>query len=153
MPYLADTNILLRLLEPNTPMCESARQAILALHAKGETVFIAPQIIAEFWNGATRPVEVNGFGMTPAQAEVEVRQIEEFFPLLPETPALYIQWRKLIADHSVIGVQVHDTRLAALMLVHGVTHLLTFNLRDFQRFGGITAVHPDQISPVVNPSG
>jgi predicted nucleic acid-binding protein len=145
MPYLADTNILLRFLEPGTPLCEAARQAITALRAAGETVFIAPQNVVEFWNGATRPVEVNGFGLTPAQADAEVRQLEALFPLLLETPALYVQWRRLVVAHSVSGVQVHDARLAAIMLVQGATHLLTFNVRDFQRFGSITVVHPAQV--------
>ena len=43
-----------------------------------------------------------------------------------------------------MGVNVHDTKLAAAMLVHSVTHLLTFNTADFKRFPEITAVHPSE---------
>jgi predicted nucleic acid-binding protein len=42
-------------------------------------------------------------------------------------------------------VQVHDARLVAVMEVHGLTHLLTFDTPDFHRFAGITAVHPQDL--------
>jgi predicted nucleic acid-binding protein len=42
-------------------------------------------------------------------------------------------------------VQVHDARLAASMYVHGVSQLLTVNVRDFQRFKGLRAIHPDEV--------
>jgi predicted nucleic acid-binding protein len=42
-------------------------------------------------------------------------------------------------------LQVYDTRLVASMHVHGITHLLTFNVSDFARFPGITAAHPQDI--------
>jgi hypothetical protein len=32
------------------------------------------------------------------------------------------------------------------MHVHGVSHLLTLNVRDFSRYAGITVVHPQTIS-------
>jgi hypothetical protein len=32
-----------------------------------------------------------------------------------------------------MGVQVHDARLVAAMKVHGVTRILTINIRDFSR--------------------
>jgi hypothetical protein len=33
------------------------------------------------------------------------------------------------------------------MLVHGITHILTFNGPDFVRFKGIVAVHPKEEAP------
>jgi predicted nucleic acid-binding protein len=48
---------------------------------------------------------------------------------------------------GVSGVRVHDARLAAVMNVHNVPHLLTLNPKDFDRFTGITPVHPDDIQP------
>jgi len=147
MAYLADTNVLLRWIEPGTPMCEQAREAVKTLRSSGELVFITPQNIVEFWNGATRPRSANGLGLTPAQADAEVRQLEALFPMAPETPAIYPQWRRLVLESGVSGVQVHDARLAAVMLAHSLSHLLTFNGRDFARFGGITVVHPLQVSP------
>ena len=48
--------------------------------------------------------------------------------------------------HRVSGAQVHDARLAAVMTASGITRILTFNVRDFIRFAGIEAIHPDQIA-------
>ncbi len=45
-----------------------------------------------------------------------------------------------------MGVNVHDARLVAAMLVHGLTHILTFNTPDFRRFSQITVVHPSEIT-------
>src|SRR5438105_3144076 len=61
------------------------------------------------------------------------------------TGAVHAEWRRLLVLHAVTGVQVHDTRIAATMSVHGVTHLLTFNGGDFARFAGVTARHPRDI--------
>ncbi len=32
------------------------------------------------------------------------------------------------------ATNVHDARLTAAMLVHGLTHILTFNISDFARY-------------------
>ena len=83
--------------------------------------------------------------LSPAQADQEIQQLEKFFPLLPETPGIYAHWRQLVVSVGVSGVQVHDARLVAVMLTHGVSHLLTFNTDDFKRFTAITLVHPQDI--------
>lgn len=144
MAYLCDTNILLRLLEPETPMGEQARDAFKALRQSGQSVFVTPQNLIEFWNGATWPIENNGFGLTPEQADDEVTRILELFPLMPDTTGVFEMWRKIVREASVRGVQVHDARLAAVMQVHGLTHILTFNVRHLARFG-VVAVSPTQI--------
>jgi len=52
---------------------------------------------------------------------------------------------------GVSGAQVHDARLAAVMSANNVTYLLTLNPRDFERFTGLTPVHPDDLqSPQPN---
>ena len=62
--------------------------------------------------------------------------------LLPDSEAVYREWRRIVVQHSVLGVQVHDARLAAAMYVHSVSHIFTLNVADFIRFSGLTAVHP-----------
>ena len=47
--------------------------------------------------------------------------------------------------NRVVGVQVHDTRLVAVMKTYGVTQIVTFNVNDFTRFSGIDVTHPDKI--------
>jgi hypothetical protein len=40
---------------------------------------------------------------------------------------------------------VHDARLAAFMISHAITHVLTLNITDFERFTEIITVTPGLI--------
>lgn len=94
----------------------------------------------------TRPIDRNGLGLSTGDAEREVRAMESGMSLLPDSEAVYREWRKLVAKHSVAGVQVYDARLAAAMYVHGVSHILTLNVTDFARFEGLIALHPESVT-------
>jgi len=82
-----------------------------------------------------------------------LREADEDIHILPQnvvefwsdTPNIHTEWRCLVADHDVSGVQVYDARIAACLHVHGVTRLLTFNAKDFARYSGSVAVDPGQI--------
>jgi predicted nucleic acid-binding protein len=50
-----------------------------------------------------------------------------------------------VIAHSVVGVEVHDAKLVASMNAYGITHLLTFNTGDFERYPGITVVDPANV--------
>jgi predicted nucleic acid-binding protein len=145
MSLLVDTNVLLRSIDPVHPMNAAAVEALTLLRGRGEQLWITPQNLIEFWNVYTRPLERNGFGRTPQEAEVEIAQLKTLFPLLPDTSAIYPQWEKLVSAYAVSGVNVHDARLVAVSLVHGLTHILTFNVEDFVRFSEITALHPTSV--------
>jgi predicted nucleic acid-binding protein len=76
-----------------------------------------------------------------------LRLIERLFVVLPEIPSLYSEWRRLVIDFGVSGVQVHDTRIVAAMNIHSIKHILTFNTTDFTRFAsiGILAIDPSTV--------
>ncbi len=138
----ADTNILLRMSDRTSPSFSVTRRAVSQIRRSGGAIFIVPQNLVEFWAVATRPVAVNGLGLSPIQADRAVRRIERSFPLLPDKPEIHLYWRALVMNHAVSGRQVHDARLVAAMLAHGVSHLLTFNIADFRRYTAITATSP-----------
>ena len=117
MAFLADTNILLRLTEPNNPEYTMVRSSVDALARRGEELCYTIQNLVEFWNVCTRPLAQNGFGLS-------TRETYE----------------------RAAGVQVHDARLVAAMAVHGVSNILTLNDRDFARYSGIVAVHPRAVA-------
>ena len=146
MPFLADANILLRLRQPNDPDYAVVRRALEALWARGEELCFTSQNLVEFWNVCTRPIATNGFGLTIPETDRRARLIESRFRLLADNERVHAEWRRLVVAHSVAGVQVHDARLVAAMLVHGVTNLLTLNHRDFSRYAGIRAVHPRDVA-------
>lgn len=146
MSFLIDTNVLLRSIETEHAMYVEAVSATSTLLDRGEALYVISQNLIEFWRTCTRPSDKNGFGMTTSQALVELKRIESIFPRLPDVPDLYEHWRKLVLTHKVLGVQVHDARLVAAMQVHGIKHILTFNVQDFRRYTEITVVHPREIA-------
>lgn len=145
MSFLVDTNILLRLVEPAHSMHAAALDASSGLLAANEAVHITPQNISEFWNVCTRPVAQNGLGWSPEQTDAEVSRLESLFTILLDETGIYREWRQLVVQHGVKGVKVHDARMVAAMKVHGVSHLVTFNDRDFKRYQDITVLTPAEV--------
>jgi predicted nucleic acid-binding protein len=145
MSVLVDTNILLRRVQPDHVHHALAIDSVARLLTAGEHVHFTLQNISEFWNVMTRPITANGLGFSPTFALSEVAKIEAALTLLPDSPAVYAEWRRLVATHAVRGAKVHDARLVALMNVHSVRRILTFNTGDFARFE-IEALHPSAVS-------
>ena len=143
--YLADSNILLRLTKRDHPQYPLMRGAVGALRQKGMTPAYTLQNMTEFWNASTRPTARNGFGLTVAETERNARVIERSFTFLADTEAVYREWRRIVVQYVVSGVQVHDARLAAAMYAHGISEILTLNGSDFIRFAGIAAIDPHRI--------
>jgi predicted nucleic acid-binding protein len=146
--YLADSNILIRLVKGDHPEYPLVRGAVTALREKGVKLGYTLQNMAEFWNASTRPKERNGFGLTIEETERNAQEIERSFVFLADNEAVYREWRRIVVQHRVSGVQVYDARLAAAMYVHGITCILTFNGSDFGRFEGLTAIHPGEETPI-----
>jgi predicted nucleic acid-binding protein len=147
--FLVDTSILIRLANRTDQFFPTADRAVAELHQRGDTLHITPQNLIEFRNVATRPSAVNGLGMSAVAAAGHATTFEAAFPLLPDTPDIYSAWKALVQALGVIGKRVHDARLAAVCHVHGVTHLLTFNVANFTglaAFGpGVVVVHPANV--------
>lgn len=146
MSYLVDTNVLLRLVQKNHPMRPDARRALVTLRKQNEELCIIPQNIIEFWAVATRPLDKNGLGLTVDEATRETRKLKRIFKLRPDSPAIFTEWERLVAQYQVMGKQAHDTRLVAAMKAHSLSHILTFNIDDFKRFGDITPVSPQTVT-------
>ena len=145
MTVLVDTNILLRWIDFSSPEHEMATASVTTLRERGVPMYVAAQNLIEFWAVATRPRIANGFGMPPEIADNDVTKILDFFPLVPEPPLIFEEWRKLVVQCAVSGRQVHDARLAALMRGNGISHVLTFDTHDFERYPGVTPIHPSRL--------
>jgi predicted nucleic acid-binding protein len=143
--YLFDTNIFLRLAEKNSSERPIILNAIRKIRAANKTICFTPQILAEFWNVCTRPSTARGgFGLSVEQTERKVNLIQKHFEILPDTPQTFMEWRKIVSDYRVLGVQVHDAKLVASINVHKVKYLVTLNEKDFRRFG-VKAINPKDI--------
>lgn len=114
MIYLVDTNILLRFADKTHAQHPIVQSALQSLHTANHELRITPQNCIEFWNVATRPTTKNGFGLTPTDTSQLLQFVEQLFPLLPDSPAIYPQWRQIVTSFNVSGVQVHDAGLSQL---------------------------------------
>jgi predicted nucleic acid-binding protein len=143
MLILADTNILLRLIERRHPQHSTAAEALEILRTRGHRLAIVPQIVYEYWVVASRPLEVNGLGMSAREAKSELDGLWPSFKLLRDERTIFESWQQLVLDHEVTGKRAHDARLVAAMLRHGISHLLTFNARDFAHYSEIAVIEPE----------
>ncbi len=144
MSYLIDTPLLLRIVNRADVQHVAAETVIETLRHQGKMLHIAPQNLVEFRNGATRPIEVNGLGLSSSVVEGHAEEFEKKFRLLPKRPEIFPAWKTLVKAAGVTGKQVHDARLVAICHVYALTHILTFNVRHFAqlaKFGpGVTIV-------------
>jgi predicted nucleic acid-binding protein len=145
MAVLLDTNILLRLAQPQHLGAHAAARALRSLRASNEALHIAQQNLVEFWAVATRPIAANGLGLTTEQAASEIDALKRLFVLLSEIP-IHDAWERLVLNYRVSGKSAHDARLVAAMVVHGVESILTFNAQDFLRYGEIRVLDVMKIS-------
>ncbi len=152
MSTLLDTNILTRAAQPGHSMHQLAADAVTELRRQGETLCLVPQNLYEFWVVCTRPAAQNGLGLTPAEVQAELSRLKTLFTILDETSAVFPQWEQLVTQYQVSGKNAHDARLAAAMMVHGLSRILTFNVADFQRYQTLTVLDPQQVLASQLPS-
>ncbi len=146
--YLTDSNLWLRIAQPDHPMSPVALGAMKTLMDQGETLCLVPQVIAEFWRVATATAsQRGGLGWSVGRTWAQVRRLEAAFPLYDDTAAVHRSWKTLVLAQQVTGASVYDARLAAAMLAHGIPRVLTFNHDDFRRYApwGVTAVDPASV--------
>ena len=134
MATAMDANALLRFFQRSDSSHFAVREAVRRMRASGDDICILPQNVTEYWNVATRPASAHGgFGLTLQEADRQVQIMERIFHLLPDTFAIYTEWRRLVIQ------------IAACLRVHGVARLLMLNTKDFARYPGFTAVDQAQI--------
>ncbi len=129
-----DTNILVHAHRRDSPFHAGARQAVKEL-AEGKVAWAIPwPCLHEFYGVVTHP-RIYAPPSTPAQA---IAQIDSWLEsptlqLLSENELYWKELRDLLAKAKVQGPLVHDARIAALCLSHGVNELWSAD-RDFSRF-------------------
>lgn len=141
----ADTNILLRSLQTAESHYFVTETALAKLRSRQKTLCIAPQNLIEFWSVATRPRHENGLGMSSSRAATEITALLRLFYLLPYRREVLERWRYIVLTYGISGKQAHDAHLVAMMQVHSIASILTFNPGDFTRYPGITVLNPAQV--------
>lgn len=117
--------------------------AKLAELAEGRSAWAIPwPCIHEFLAIVTHPRIYSP--PTPLAAAID--QVEAWVEspslvLLTESDAHWRMLRETLVSGKIAGAQVHDARIAALCLQHGVKELWSAD-RDFGRFPNLTVVNP-----------
>jgi toxin-antitoxin system PIN domain toxin len=137
-----DTNLLVYAHREDSPWHETA-YARLAELAEGRGPWAIPwPCLHEFLAIVTHP----RIFQPPTPLEIALDQVEAWLEspslaLLAEVPGYWPELRTALAAGRVAGCQVHDARVAALCLSHGVRELWSAD-RDFGRFPALTVRNP-----------
>jgi predicted nucleic acid-binding protein len=134
---VVDANVLLAATDRSRDSYSAATQLISEDERR---LAITPQIVREYLAVATRPVEVNGFGLASEDAVANVEQFLDDMELLSEDAATTRRLLELIGRASAAGKQVHDANVVAVALAHRAAAIITDNARHFARFAELVTI-------------
>lgn len=135
-----DTNVLLSAVDRRRPLHSRAFRVLNEYPNRGVELCVSGQVLRECLVVSTRPVEANGLGLTLSAALGNNRALAERATVLEETRGVANRLPRVVEAAGCRGKQVHDANIAATMLEHGVTRVVTANPQDLSRFEGIEVV-------------
>ena len=128
-----DTNVLVVARSAQSPDRQAALDA-LSHERQSEGLKISRQVIREYLAVVTRP-QTWASPLSMAEALTDVGRYMAAFEILEDGQAVMDTLASLCREVPIGGKQVHDANIVATMLAHGERRLLTFNVKDFRRFG------------------
>jgi len=137
-----DTNLLVYAHRSDSPFHLQARERVAAL-AEGLAPWAIPwPCLHEFLAIVTHP----RIYRPPTPLERALDQVDAWLEsrtvsMLAESELHWPRLRSLLAAARTVGPQVHDARIAALCLQHGVRTLWSAD-RDFGRYPTLSVVNP-----------
>ena len=146
MIYFVDTGILLRAVDRKAAARPDIVEAFRILRARGDQLATSTQNLREFWNVSTRPTTARGgYGRSVEKTVNWLRILRALLQVIPETASTFPIWAGLVELHRVVGSQVHDAHLVAIMQSHGMRELLTLNANDFRRYSDVKVITPAEV--------
>lgn len=137
-----DTNVLVYAHREDNPFHPTASERLREL-AEGQTSWAIPwPCLHEFFAIVTHPrIYDPATPLAKALDQIDAWLESPTLALLGESERHWPQLRALLLSGHVAGPQVHDARIAALCLQHGVESLWTAD-RDFGRYPRLKTVNP-----------
>lgn len=137
-----DTNVLVYAHRADSPFHDHARSALQRLTTSGRAWAIPWPCVHEFLAVVTHPRVY----VPPTSAELASRAVDDLTALagvvlLGEAADHWTRLRRLLEAPGVVGPKVHDARVAAVCLGHGVEELWTAD-RDFSWFPELRTSNP-----------
>lgn len=137
-----DTNVLVYAHRADSPWHDAAARAVAGL-AEGRAPWAVPwPCLHEFFAIVTHP----RIYKPPTPSPKAIDQIDAWLEsptlvTLGETASYWQRLRPLLRDGLIEGPKVHDARIAAVCLLHGVEELWSVD-RDFSRFPALRVRNP-----------
>ncbi len=137
-----DTNILVYAHRRDMPLHDRAREVVASRATKSDPWAIPWPCVHEFLSIITNP----RIFRAPTPMERAVRQVRAWLGspsamTLSEDQAYMDTLSEAFESSGVTGGKVHDARIAAICIHHGVTELWTAD-RDFSRFPKLRTRNP-----------
>lgn len=136
-----DTNMLVYAHRTDTPWHERAEALVTQLAETRAPWAIPWPCVHEFVSVVTRRYWVPATPLEVALESAEAWLQSPSLILLSETDDHWRTLKNLVTTARIAGPAVHDARIAAICLQHGVSELLTAD-RDFSRFPELKTRNP-----------
>lgn len=137
-----DTNLLVYTHREDSPWHGQAVAVVTGLAEAPAAWAIPWPCLHEFLAIVTHPrIYVPPTPLAQAVEQVDAWLESPSLVLLGEAPGYWPRLRDVVVSGGVAGGLVHDARVAALCLHHGVSELWTAD-RDFSRFPALTTRNP-----------
>ena len=138
----ADTNLLIYAHREDSDFHSQAIQVLQGLAESGARWSIPWPCLHEFLSITTHPRIFN----PPSPMSLALKALEVWLgapgcEMLGEGPGYFDVLKKLVTKGKITGPKVHDARIAAICIHHGVRELWTAD-RDFSRFVALKTHNP-----------
>jgi predicted nucleic acid-binding protein len=139
-----DTTFLVEAEVAGHPNHRAARAMLDDLLAKGDTLALAPQVLAEYVHIVTdskrflHPLTMPQ-ALDRARIWWDAQEVVRIFPD-PDSSQLFLQW---MAEHKLGRKRLLDTLLAATFYSREIRSILSSNARDYAVFGCFEILVPE----------
>jgi predicted nucleic acid-binding protein len=135
VPIFVDTNVLVYARDLSEGMKHQRALAWLEHLWETRSGRVSYQVLQEFYVTVTRKLRP---GLPPADARADVRDLLAWRPVSTQTDLLEAAWRVEARG----GVSFWDALVVAAARTAGCTHLLTEDLTEGRKLGGVTVASP-----------
>lgn len=145
-PVFVDANVLVYAVSRSATLSQVARQTLDDLVQGGVVLWVSRQVLREYLAVMSRP---QTFQNPPPMSVLiaDVLDFQQRFQVAEDSPTVTSNLLSLLAVIPCGGKQVHDANIVATAQAHGIPRLLTHNVTDFARFGGLITILPLVTTP------
>ncbi len=135
--FFIDTNVLLTATDDARKHHLEVKKLFKSAIQAGFHLAFSGQVIREYLVVATRPVDVNGFGLRSGDAVHNIMEFQKLLLTYDEKKTTADSLKHLVIKYQLKGKRIHDANIIATMKTHGIKYLITDNSADFNCFEDI----------------